>query len=127
MPIKQNSVEWVTKLNPDVVEKIIDVIAGDGHTIFDPKAFLEEEIPKEIVDRFTVVHKSGDTPKSKIFGDHGVYESLRGVYGLDMLQGIAEQLNLSGWGHLTGRGFRARRVTEVLRDWIEEQRGVQDE
>lgn len=124
---KRTDNEWISKLSPDVVQKILGVVDGDGHTIFDPKAFLEEGIPQEIVDRFTVVHKSGHTPKSKIFGDRGVYEAVCGVYGLNMLQDIAEQLGLKGWEHLAGRGFRARAITEVLHNWVQEQRGVQDE
>jgi len=116
-----NNNAWIDELTPAVVEKIVKFVDCDGHAIFDPKGFLKAGVPEEIVNHFTSTHESGDVPKYTIYGEHGVYRSLEGIYGLDVLTGVAQQLGVKGWGDFTGRGFKARAVSSALLEWVEQQ------
>lgn len=85
----------------------------DGWTIFDPKQFTELGLDPEIVEAFTKNHKSGSHPKEQISVEgKGVVSSLKGVYGLELLQWIADVFGVSSWK--MGRGFRAQHLQEQL-------------
>ena len=50
---------WAEKLPEETIRSIISV--GDGHTLYEPSAYIEAGMPKEIVDGFTQTHYSERT------------------------------------------------------------------
>ena len=84
----------------------------DGHTIYDPKAFLDEGLDPAIVAAFTKTQKSGNHPKEQIYVGNTVVAALKGVYGLDLLEFIARTFNVESWK--LGRGSRAQHLAEQL-------------
>ena len=94
----------------------VDLIDGDGHTIF-PAEDFEQIMPHDIVSQFTMTYNSSaDDPKYMITSnDTGqVVPSMRGVYGLDLLRGIASALGVRPSIAL-GRGTEARDLTARIR------------
>ena len=96
-----------------VVLACIDIC--DGHTIFPPDEFIKLGAPKELIDRVCKVHESNlDNPKGTIFNDAGgVIPLLKGVYGLQLLRIIANDLNVH-YDSAFGRGTEARRIKEAI-------------
>ena len=98
---------------------IVDIIDGDGHTIFGAADF-EHLLPADLLARFTRTIKSDrSSPKSTIFGPGGqVVAQVRGVYGLTLLAGIADALGLPP-STMLGRGSEARDLTRRIREALE--------
>jgi hypothetical protein len=111
------------EFTPEALKKTVEIINGDGHTIFKPEAFLEAGLPREFVDKFTQTHESDrHNPKEMIFNKAGeVLMFSTGVYGLDLILGICRTLDLPLNQALMGRGFRARNACEALTKYLEEQ------
>lgn len=115
--MKKPKINWkkvgqlVKATDKSVLEKVIGII--DGHSIFDPKAFTELGLSEEIVSAFLQEHESGDNHKEQIANNSGVIvDSMRGVYGLQLLEFIASTFKVSSWKN--GRGFRAAHLSEQL-------------
>ncbi len=103
--------EKVNATDKAVLTKVIQSI--DGHTIYDPKQFTELGLDGDIVAAFTKTLRSGNTPKETIFDDDGrKVASLKGVYGLDLLEFIAGTFGAESWK--MGRGSRAAHLTEQI-------------
>lgn len=103
-------------LTKEQVLKAVDLIDGDGHTIFKRDILEEAGWPKPLIDKMCKVYKS-DTgePKGTIFNNEGQpLIMLEGVYGLDVLQFIARMFEIK-YPPCFGRGFQARALTEDIR------------
>jgi hypothetical protein len=104
--------KW-TEIDPKIVLAAADIC--DGHTIFNPEAFLEIGVPQELVARCTDIYESnfGD-PKHTISGPDGKpVPAMEGVYGLDALASMVRDFELTYEPKL-GRGFQARVYQEAL-------------
>ena len=85
----------------------------DGHTIFDPKAFLDAGLPAEVVQRLTATYRSDGTPKGTIFVAGRAVDELAGVYGLDVLRFLAAALGVE-YPSAFGRRTEARNIQAAL-------------
>jgi hypothetical protein len=50
---------WAEKLSNETIEKVVAI--GDGHTLFEPDAYIEAGLPEDIVSGFTQTHVSQRT------------------------------------------------------------------
>lgn len=89
----------------------------DGHTIFAPEAFVEINVPQELIARCTDVYESNlSDPKYTISGPDGKpVNQLKGIYGLDALAGMIRDFKLPARGQL-GRGSQAEVWKQALRE-----------
>jgi hypothetical protein len=102
--------ELVKSTPVDALKKAIDV---DGHSIYDPSKFIEAGLDPVVVEAFTEVQKSDGTPKGTIFSrDWEILPTLKGVYGLNLLEFIAQQFGVTS--DKMGRGFRAADLQKQL-------------
>lgn len=92
---------------------IANVSRGDGHTLFDPTAFITAGLTVELANFFTVTHKSDGTPKGTIFHKGVIVDQVEGIYGLTVNEAIANALELQ-IGAFFGRGFRAHALHTVI-------------
>jgi len=106
-------------ISSETISGILDIIGDDGHTIYAVEAFEKFGLPNEFMDRYIIVHKSHETnPKHMIFGDGGkIINELSGVYGLDMLWGLAGEVDadIAAASVKMGRGGQARALTSSIR------------
>jgi hypothetical protein len=88
----------------------------DGHTIMDPKAFLEVGVPQEMVDRCTTIYESDfSNPKYTISGPDGKpVNQMRGIYGLDALSTMIRDFDIHAPAKF-GRGSQAYVWRDELR------------
>lgn len=109
---KDHTIKW-TDIPAHIVLAAADIC--DGHTIFDPQAFLDIGVPQEMVDRCTTIYESDfSNPKYTISGPNGKpVNQMRGIYGLDALDSMVRDFNLEYEPKL-GRGFQARMYQEAL-------------
>jgi hypothetical protein len=114
------TLKW-TDINPKIVLAAADLC--DGHTIFEPKTFLDVGVPQELVDRCTDVHESDfSNPKYTISGPDGKpVNQMHGIYGLDALASMVRDFNLDYEPKL-GRGFQARTYQEALHRHLDEKK-----
>jgi hypothetical protein len=85
----------------------------DGHTLYSPQKFLEAGLDAEIVAAFTKVHRSAaGHGKETLYTDGGRVDSLKGVYGLELLEFVAGCFGVDSWK--MGRGFRAAHLLQQL-------------
>ena len=104
----------IKDLTKEQILAAVNVIDGDGHTIFKPEAFVKAGWPQELVDRYTETIKSNFNDfKSIITVNDKPVKQLKGVYGLALLHYINNSLGLKGTTKL-GRGFQARELTENI-------------
>lgn len=91
----------------------------DGHTIFEPEAFLELGVPQELVDRCTNVYESDfSNPKYTISGPDGKpVNQMRGIYGLDALSSMIRDFNIPAPVKF-GRGSQAEVWKTALRNLL---------
>ena len=110
-PDYQKLVALIRQTDPQIILRV----AGrcDGHTIFKPEAFTDLGLAPEIVEAFTHTHKSDGSPKGSIFVGGQAVQSLKGVYGLDLLEFLAQALDVKYRGCL-GRGFQAAAIQQAL-------------
>jgi hypothetical protein len=85
---------------------IANVSRDDGHTLFDPTAYITAGLTVELASFFTQIHQSNGTLKGTIFHKGGVVQQVEGIYGLTVNEAIANALELK-IGTFFGRGFRA--------------------
>lgn len=105
--------ELIRKMAPKKLMKVVNGL--DGHGIFDPAWLQKQGMPADVVDAYTTIQKSDMShPKGMIFDEKGnVLASLKGVYGLDLLYGIADALDVK-YTSCIGRGFQARAIQGAL-------------
>jgi len=102
--------ELVLNTDKTILTKAIMV---DGHTIYKPEKFTETGLDPTIVAAFTKTLKSGNHPKEMIEDTQGNYAAeMNGVYGLEILEFIANVFNVTSWK--MGRGSRAQHLIEQL-------------
>lgn len=105
-------------LEKEVVGKVVNVINGDGWSIYSPDTFIQLGMTREQLEPYIEVHKSGKSPKEMIFNKEGqLVKKMEGIYGLDLLQGLLRELGLDHNCVSLGRGFRAREFCERLREY----------
>jgi len=107
-----HTIKW-TDIPAHIVLAAADIC--DGHTIFDPQAFLDVGVPQELIDRCTNVYESNFAdPKYTISGPDGApVNQMSGIYGLDALESMVRDFKLEYEPKL-GRGFQARVYQEAL-------------
>lgn len=110
-PERQIRETWGAQ-SSDVLRAVLEVIEGDGHTIFKPEAFLDAGVPDSLVAEHTRRYTSNpDDPKLTIFDADGkAIPALLGVYGLTVLWAIQADIGAEG-SSKSGRGFLARQLT----------------
>jgi len=103
----------------ETISKVLDLIGNDGHTIYGVEEFEKFGLPDEFMERHITVHKSHKTnPKGMIFGEGGkLLTELRGVYGLDVLWGLANEVgaDTEKAARKMGRGGQACELTVSIR------------
>jgi hypothetical protein len=111
---KKEIVRFDASMKP-LIEELINEIGGDGHTIW--KASIMDKFPKDLKDRYTRVIESDGSYKGSIWNNGEMVEKLEGIYGLNLLGGICNDLNLE-YDSKLGRGFQAQSYTESIRNWL---------
>ena len=105
----------IKELSKKQIIAAVDIINGDGHTIFKPEAFVKAGWPQKLVDEYTKTIQSNlNDPKECIFVEGKVVKQLKGIYGLVLLDRINSALGLEGSTKL-GRGSQARELTENIK------------
>ena len=103
----------------ETIRSVLDLIGNDGHTIYGVDEFKKFGLPDEFMERHITVHKSHKTnPKGMIFGEGGkLVPELKGVYGLDMLWGLANEVGADTGeaARKMGRGGQACELTISIR------------
>jgi hypothetical protein len=111
-----DKVNVINRLSVEQLRAAVKLINGDGHTIFDPAAFVKRcgWTEADIVV-FTETNKSDlNDVKGIITNRNGdVLNELQGVYGLLLLEAIAKVLNVE-YLETLGRGTQAREITDAL-------------
>ena len=102
---KRERLSW-KNVDREVVLRVAEIC--DGHTIFKPEAFTQAGAPEALIAQHTTAYESDlSCGKSTIFVDGKPVTQCVGVYGLDVIEQINDDLGLpSPWQ--TGRGFRAQ-------------------
>ena len=99
-------------IKKETVLKAIEI--ADGHSIFPPKMFLDAGLPGNFVKRYTKSHRSDFSNYKEIIMVNGeAVESLEGVYGLELLKGLADALDVEYEDKL-GRGSQADAIKEAI-------------
>ena len=105
-------VELVIRCGPEVILTAADLC--DGHSIFDPQAFLDAGLPANVVAHLTRTYKSDlSSPKSALFVKGTPVKELTGIYGLEMLRFLAGALGVE-YTPALGRGTEARNIQCAL-------------
>lgn len=109
--------KW-TEIPHNVVLAAADIC--DGHTIFEPQAFLDVGVPQELVDRCTNIYESDfSNPKYTISGPDGKpVNQMRGVYGLDVLDSMIRDFKIVSEPKF-GRGSQAYVWRDALHKHLE--------
>lgn len=108
--------------NKGQIKKILETIGGDGHMIWKVEPFVEAGLPQDWIDMNTHVLKSDRSNfKSTIFNEGKVVESVKGIYGLDCLWQIANDIDADTKIASTkiGRGFQAGELTTAIMKKLE--------
>ena len=117
MTIKKNTIKRFDATMKPQIEKLLETIGNDGHTIW--KASVLKEFSEDIQSRFIKVQKSNKKDyKSTIFDHNGnAIDECEGIYGLSLLGTICNDLGLD-YDSKIGRGFQARCYTESIQNWL---------
>lgn len=105
----------VTRKHATEIEHLLNDIGDDGHTIWDPVVL--KGFPQWFIDKHTKTYHSDGTGKGSITSEGKLVDSLEGVYGLQVLASLCNQLNLETHS-FHGRGSQAREYTRALREWV---------
>ena len=107
-------------LDSKAILTMVDAINGDGHSLYAADADFFAGMPKEIMESVTHTHKSDGTYKGTIFVNGEAVEEMHGVYGLDILWKVANEIgaDTSLAGGMVGRGSQARALTQAIREKI---------
>ncbi len=108
----------ITRQHAKAIEKLLDEIGDDGHTIGDPVVL--EHFPQWFVEQHTKTYHSDGTGKGSITSDGAIVDSLEGVYGLRVLGWLCDELGLEHHD-FGGRGYQAREYTRGLREWLKQE------
>jgi len=78
----------------EAIKKYIEKVGANGHAIFKAKFISDMGFTDEFVGRYAVNHESGEGYKSTIFdtATGNPFKSCYGVYGLNFLYGIANDI-----------------------------------
>lgn len=101
--------EAVKATDKETLKKAVMV---DGHTIYSPAKFLDAGLDTAVVKAFTKKQESGEHYKEKLFVNGKEVDALEGVYGLDLLEFVANCFGVTSWK--MGRGSRAAHLCEQL-------------
>ena len=107
------AIEALAALPRPTLLAIANVSRDDGHSLFDPTAYIAAGLTMELANFFTRLHQSDGTPKGTLFNKGGIVPELTGIYGLTVLEAITDALNLER-PHFHGRGFRARALFTLI-------------
>jgi hypothetical protein len=99
-----------------IIAELFETIKYDGHTIW--KVGVLKKFPTPLRQRFTRILKSDGSPKGSIYSEGKLVKSTKGVYGLSLLRGLADDLGLAYNGNVFGRGTEARNISAVLEGWL---------
>ena len=103
---------------PQEAKIIMEVVSGDGWTIFKPTAFTSRGVNAELVARYTSVHKSDGSLKGSITDTTTgqPVEECAGVYGLTLLDAAARLIGADTReaDSKLGRGFRASALCAAI-------------
>lgn len=105
-------------VSKDEMTKLLSVIGGDGHTIYNESYLLEHDVPNSVVNAFVTTYKSDGTLKGNIEVNGAPVKSMKGVYGLSVLWSLASHFNVES--DKMGRGFQARELTDGIRKALAE-------
>tara|TARA_Y100001951_G_C11144437_1_gene185517 strand:+ start:78 stop:404 length:327 start_codon:yes stop_codon:yes gene_type:complete len=96
-----------------VKKAIVDqIIVGNGHAILDPEHYEGFD-----VQHLVFTHKSDyRSGKSTIYTDGLPVDELEGVYNLDFLHDLCDQLDIERQDFI-GRGFQAQECASKLEEW----------
>lgn len=94
------------------IKPLFDKIKYDGHTIWKPSVL--KSFPKALRDRFTHIIKSDGSAKGSIWKDGKMVKETKGVYGLSLLRGLADDLGVKYDGNVFGRGTEARNISSAI-------------
>ncbi len=110
-------------IDKKVILDLLKVIGGDGHTLYDAADEVFKDIPKDILESVTRVHKSDGTGKGSIWKDGQLVEEMTAVYGLNLLWKLANEIgaDTTKAGQMMGRGFQAQRLTEAIQEKLREE------
>ncbi len=100
----------------DAILKAMEKFGRDGHTVWESKAWEETGLPLEFLSRVIQNHASEKgNPKETIFSskDGSVINECWGIYGLDALRSIANDLGCEQ-SRMHGRGFEAQDLTDKI-------------
>ena len=101
-------------------QSALELIDGDGHTLYSPQYLIEKGYPVAFVRNITERHESDySSGKSTIFDKDGKpVDTLLAVAALTFHYAVASQLNLEGgkdYELYNGRGFQAQAIAEAIR------------
>ena len=110
---------WVTDLGKETILKILDVVGDDGHGIYTKEEVANTGVSDAVLAHFVRVQASDPYPKAIITNNQGnVVSHLEGVYGLDVIQAIGNNLGIHA--EKMGRGFAARELTTKIKEKLNE-------
>lgn len=119
-----------SELTAAIVEKVLQAIGGDGHTIWKASAF--DGIPVGLWARFLRRIESDPTSmKGELQDTEGrPVEALEGVHGLMVLRAVYGMVSdevpkVKEWP--MGRGTEAQMLTKILDGWIQTQQAKDEE
>lgn len=101
-------------------EKVLACIDGlDPWTIYEPSYFTERGLPEEAVPLFSKIYESDGSPKGTItdMSTGEVVDQIAGIYALDFIQAVAQCFGITS--DKMGRGFRARDLSQQIREYLE--------
>jgi len=116
---KRPTFSWANTTAADQA-KVLDLIGGDGHTIWSPVALKNDGCSAYIIDAFTTVEKSDNSYKGSIFSSETGerQESMTGLYGLTLIRSLARHYGVSS--SKLGRGSEARELTAGIQRHLEQ-------
>lgn len=114
---------WIITLLRNMPEAL-ELIDGDGHTLYNPKYLIERGYPVDFVKKITYRHESDyDNLKATIFDPDGKpVDSMLAVAALDFHYAVAAEAGLVGgkdYELYNGRGFQARAIAEAVRKAVD--------
>jgi len=117
--VRKPRFSW-TQVSRDQQAKLLDVIGGDGHTIWSADALKADGLDAAMIDAFTTVEKSDGSWKGSIFSSETgeLQPELRGVYGLSVIRSLASHYLVTSAAF--GRGTEARQLTQGIRERMDE-------
>ncbi len=113
--------EVVRKTPTDILLKVVGSI--NGHSVYDPKQFLEIGLDAGVVKHFTRTYTSDGTVKGSLFDGSGyITPSLSGVSGLSLMEFLADCFGISTWK--IGRGSGCQHLAEQLIEKLTKEEGA---